>query len=353
MNRDNSIPEVFNPTIYMNTVGKEVCEVFRLHNKDYSSLNIQDLEQQEYLSIQKLKLISRTLELGDSFIKSMQNYQTMYKTVKQKSNDQYKQSVHFYKKIKDCLKYIRNNEIRNIDLLNSILDFFGVDSEMQFETYCRNRIFYRKSANDIDNIHLTSLIKRGEKDFENIEHKVIFDKEGLYNWINGRSWEAYVHKKDKFLKLPLFLQQFGVYVFLYPYFSNTVFGCVEWKNDNPIIIITDRGKDLASCWKTLFHEFGHVILHKDIASYDYEKELNGKDIANIEKEANNFVNQYLFNGDSLQKKCFNLAKTKQTSKKQDLSVQYKVKPIFVEYWMRKAKLIPASYISKIEFPHIE
>ncbi len=88
----------------------------------------------------------------------------------------------------------------------------------------------------------------------------------------------------------------GVKIIFTPALPNTsINGVVRWINDNPVIQITDRFKRYDIFWFSLFHEYGHIILHsnkKDIFLEEIEN-TKSKSKEEIEAEADKFAEEFL------------------------------------------------------------
>ena len=98
---------------------------------------------------------------------------------------------------------------------------------------------------------------------------------------------------DYFKSLPGALARFGVGLVFTPSLPKTVYGAVRWLDGSPLIQISDRGRDLASCWFTLFHELGHAVMHRDAEIY--EGEMNDPRVKRDarEREADGFAGEFL------------------------------------------------------------
>jgi Zn-dependent peptidase ImmA (M78 family) len=353
ISRENKIG-VFNPLLLKEKVGEKVCEIFEENKLDVNSLNISNLKNKEKLSCNQINNIAKTFNKGDFIIEFLETYQKNYIEFKELNNKQMKELNDIFKKFKNKLnlQFIRDDEKTEIDVLGDVAKFFGVEDEKDLYNTCANKAFYKKSNNKINEINLATLLRRGELDFENIKNKNSYNKEAFEKWINSKEWEKYIRSESDvdFKKIPSILQQYGVYLFLYPYIKNTVYGCIEWVNKTPIILITDREHDLAMCWRTLFHEFGHAILHEYKDFFDDTQELSRKvNIKEIEKEANSFSNSYLCGGDALQKNCFVLKKEDYKLVKKELKEKFNAYNLFIEYWMRQANIMPRAFKKNIYF----
>ncbi|MCD8303133.1 MAG: ImmA/IrrE family metallo-endopeptidase, partial [Prevotellaceae bacterium] len=193
---------------------------------------------------------------------------------------------------------------------------------------------------NIDPINLYAWLRRGELDFQamNLPN---YNEKGLRDWIDSREWKSHIEDVDYFKKLPSILSSFGVGLVFVPSLPKTVYGAIRWIDGKPLIQISDRGHDLISCWFTLFHEFGHAILHKDVEIYEGNINESKANHNKYEKEANKFANEYLFNGDNLRKTVFERKRKSQLMSANALAEEFNVKPILASYWLLKAQYAPA------------
>lgn len=345
----NTKPEVFNPSKLLTPIGSELDFIFKSHNKDISELNVSNLKQKERLSKKQIVRAKDLLGLEDSFVSIMMNFQDNYHIQKQKAEYDHKQALSLFKKLKYVLTLIREEEKTGFDDLDNIVLFYGCENEEEVLNHIEvTKTFFRKQKqSDINEINLTAIIRRGEIDLSKCCDLAKYDKEKLIAWIENREWINKISNTNYFKKLPLIFKEFGICLLLYPYVPKTIHGCVKWIDKTPLIIISDRGQDIASSWFTLFHEIGHVVLHENQSIYDID--LKDSDKRKIETEANQFASKYLFGGNSLQKKVFVIQKEGKNTTKEALAHEFNTHPLLAKYWMRKANLIPQNYIDKIKF----
>jgi Mlc titration factor MtfA (ptsG expression regulator) len=117
-----------------------------------------------------------------------------------------------------------------------------------------------------------------------------------------------------------------------------------------MIQITDRGQDLSSCWFTVFHEFGHTLLHKNDDVFEGEINETKSSMTTKEKDTNKFANDYLFNGDNLRKDVFSMKNGKlPVMDAAGLAKKHNVHSIFSEYWLHKSQVDRYERVVKIEF----
>lgn len=340
---------VADPMSVIPTVGEELKELFELSGKDISLLGITDIEAKEFLSLSILRKAAEILNLDEEFVRGMQALQADYKEKKLASREQYYQMKSYYRRLKKVVPLLRNDFNDGIDVLDDIVSFFGLNNEKEvIEHIGVNQALYRsKTDSEIDEVALSAWLRRGELDYYNNFAKIVnYNANLLKAWIDSREWFQSVQRPDYFKQLPQMLQEFGIGMIMLPYMSKTVYGAVEWINNTPVIMISDRDQDLATCWFTLFHEFGHILLHEKTLTLDAViNESGGKTRAmQREREANKFANEYLFNGDGLRKYVFGLKVNNDKSVTTiDVARQFNVHPMFAGYWMRKAQLTQNSF----------
>lgn len=336
---------VLNPITLFNTIGQELAHVFELHGKDIIELGVVDIEKKEKVSKAILKKAAILLGLDDCFISSMMKFQENYLKEKERSAISYKASLASYKRLSSIITLLRDEFTSGFDVLDDIIDFFGVDSDDEIFSHAKQTgVLYRtQNQTSVDEINLSAWLRRGELDFlAQKEDLSPYNENELQKWIDSKVWQAELNNAEYFKSLPDVLKKFGVCLVLLPYLPKTIYGAVKWIDEHPIIMISDREQDLATCWFTLFHEFGHTLKHKNELSIDgmiNGKEPKGK-AAIREREANKFANTYLFNGDNLRKRIFELKRTNAVEFPKSLAKQYGVNLLFVGYWMRKAQYQP-------------
>lgn len=339
--------DVFNPMSLFNTIGLEIESIIEDHKKSKSDL-LKMLGWAAYASKERVKkkeidIISDFLELGDELNSFIQNFQDEYAEKKKESAKSYKESLQNFRQLKPVLPLLKNEFLNGIDVLEDITDFFGKESEDEiFADIRNNAALYRLKANsDVDDICLSALLRRGLLDFEK-NNLPNYDEKGLMGWIESKVWEDKIEDVAYFKKLPEILCQYGVFLSFSPFLSKTIYGCVRWIDEKPLIQITDRDKDLASCWFTLFHEFGHIINHHNDDVFDGAINEKKTKISKKERDANKFANGYLFNGDELRKEVF---AGKQRHNAIKLAKKHNVHQLFAEYWLRKGGIVNERKIS--------
>ena len=341
-------PEVYNPVLSLRTVGQELEEAFAAQNKNTALLGISNLSTKTKLSDKQMQKACKLLGVDDFFIGVLKSIQKEYQEKEPKYKASYKEALQNFRKFKKVLPLLRDEFEGGYDRLDDIIDFFGVDSEREILPHIQRSIaLYRsQKQSDVDDINLSAWLRRGELDYEKIKPVLPqYDRSGLENWIKQGDWQKKLTSVSYFKSIPTLLQKYGVSVILLPYLNKTVYGAVKWMDGHPVIMISDREQDLATCWFTLFHELGHVLLHENQLSVDetINKVLPKGKSAQREREANKFANKYLFGGDELRKYIFELKRKNDYVPQEEIAERFGVAPIFVGYWMRKAQYYPSQH----------
>lgn len=333
---------VMNPLSLRNTIGAELVEMFDANNVvDYETkLGVKNLKLKEKLSDKTLIRAADILGNKDLYA-YLYDFQSRYLSEKPVYKKNYEKAKRAYKRLKNVLPMLRGEFTEGYDQLDDIIDFFGVDSEDEIFEQCEHSAaLFRKQNNiKVNPINLCAWLRRGEIDFERMVLPN-YDRQGLMNWIDSKVWEDSIEDVSYFKSLPDELSKFGVGLVLVPSLPNTVYGAIRWRNGNPFIQISDRYRDLATCWFTLFHEFGHAF--NDEGGEVYEGKLNEKDdvLSQSERRANKYANEYLFHGDDLRKSVFKRKKEGKTMTANVLATEFNVLPIFASYWLLKAQYMP-------------
>ncbi len=334
-------PSVLNPLTLRNTVGAELADILEsrgVHNYNHL-LGVTDLSSKEKLSKSILKKLQVLIDDYQEIIGYLENFQSSYLDEKPRYQENYKIAKRNFTRLKKALPLMRGEFSEGYDLLDDIIDFFGATNEEEIFVASEKQAALFRTQNNatVDPINLHVWLRRGELDFLSMRLSE-YNEASLISWIEKRDWESHIDNSEYFKALPNIFSQFGVALTLVPYLEKTVYGAVRWIDGHPLIEISDRNRDLATCWCTLFHELGHVILHKNVEIY--EGDINTNISSRREKEANKFANTYLFNGDNLRKAVFNRKNGLEPMTANSLAQEFGVKPIFSAYWLRRAQYHP-------------
>lgn len=335
--------DVKNSLSMFNTVGQELIEIFAAHNMDdaENKMAVKGLAQKKQLTPKQINKACELLGLGDELRNFLVNFQNEYELDAAKCNAQYKKSKKNFTKLKKIIPLLRNEFNDGVDKLDDILDYFDVDSEDEIfsESEATAVLFRKQNKINVDPVGLKAWLRRGELDFQKMDLPQ-YDKEGFMQWIESREWESNLENVDYFLSLPQVLSDFGIALVYIPFLPKTVYGAVRWFDNRPLVEVSDRNRDLATCWFTLFHEFGHIIKHEHENIFEGEMNESTSKKSKIETEANKFANHYLFNGDDLRKEIFYNKKNSICMNSYELANRYKVNRLFVSYWLFKAQYLP-------------
>lgn len=254
----------------------------------------------------------------------------------------YKKAKEAYSRVKSVLPLLRGDFTEGCDQLDDVLHFLGVETEEQINQIAKKQTaFFRTQRKlTVDPINMYAWLRRGELDFKKLRLPR-YDKNKLEDWIEAEEWKKHVEDTGYFLGLPKVFAKFGVGLALVPSLPKIVYGAVRWFDGRPLIQISDRGADLATCWVTLFHELGHVILHESVDIYDHGRDGSKTEKDKREKEANNFANRYLFKGDRLRREVFARKSSGRDMTAKALAQEFGVPIIFASYWMLKAQYDPS------------
>ncbi|MBQ7482536.1 MAG: ImmA/IrrE family metallo-endopeptidase [Bacteroidaceae bacterium] len=333
---------VLNPLTLRNTVGRELADIFEARDiKNFEDIiGINNLKSKERLSKKTLEKASEIL--GNSEVcEYLSNFQKEYFKEKPRYEANYRQAKKTYTKLKCVLPLLRGEFTEGYDILDDILDFFGVDSDTEiFETSERQAALFRtQNKVTVDPINLHAWLRRGELDFKELNLSDYNESE-LMNWIKSKIWMDHIEDVEYFKSLPTIFLHFGVGLVFVPSLPKTVYGAIRWIDNKPLIQISDREHDLASCWFTLFHELGHAIKHKNVEIFEGNINESKAKQDKREKDANKFANEHLFNGDNLRKAVFERKRRGEQMTANSLAKEFNVPSIFTSYWLRKAQYAP-------------
>lgn len=333
--------DVLNPLSMFNTVGKELEEIFASRGIVDASqkMGISNLSEKEKLTDIQIKKAKELLGMDDDFIRFIHDFQEDYKLEKIRCQANYKEAKKTFTKLKEILPLLREEFNDGIDRLEDILDFFDADSDKDIfhSSEIAAALFRQQNNVEVNPINLKAWLRRGELDYYQMTLP-LYNEEAFKQWIDSKEWENHIEDVNYFMSLPQKLANFGVALVFVPFLKKTVYGAVRWMDERPLIEISDRNQDLATCWFTLFHEFGHVIMHKneDILEGELNEPKSKK--TKRETEANKFANSYLFHGDDLRKEVFACKRDGTIPKASYLAEKYGISKLLSAYWLLKAQL---------------
>lgn len=335
-------PNVTNPLTLRNTVGAELADIFDARGmvRYEDALGVTNLRSKEKLSKSTIRKAIALLGADDFLYDILKKFQEDYLAEKSKCVESFKEAKKNFTKLKNALLLMRGEFNDGYDRLDDILDFFNVDSEDEIFAASESQAALYRTQNGVepDPINLHTWLRRGELEFEKLELPE-YDENALLEWVNSRTWEQHIEEVDYFKMLPELFKQFGVALVYVPFLPKTVYGAVRWFNGRPLIEISDRNRDLATSWYTLFHEVGHVILHKNEDVYEGDIATH-RHTSRIERQANQFASKHLFNGDNLRVAVFDRKRSGEPMTANSLAIEFGVAPILASYWLIKAQYAP-------------
>ncbi len=335
--------EVLNPISLFNTVGEELRDFFYTNNLDLNDLCKIDISPERLatetkFTKQKIKDIIKltgTKEIANYLI----SFQKDYQNSKIKAELDFKNNKKVFSKVKHLVPLLKNDFEGGMDLLEDISDFLDIEDENEiFEKVNENIALYKISNFEPDNLNLYAWLKRGELDFYKLDLPE-YNANLFQEWIDKREWRNNLHNTNYLENLSKILSNFGVALIFTPYLHKTVHGAVRWFENKPLVQISDKNKCLATIWYSLFHEFGHVIKHRNDIIFEGNLDLPKSKINKKEKEANAFAYDYLFGGDNLRKHIFKYkGQYVDDSFILQTQSQFEADKMFIAYWMLKAQL---------------
>jgi addiction module HigA family antidote len=181
----------------------------------------------------------------------------------------------------------------------NLLSFFNISKPKSWEEIYINqqvpaffRISLKKSKNPYS---LSAFLRIGEIEASKIDAPP-FNKAKLKEVLKNLKDIMNKESEDFLEKIKELSLSAGVKIIFTPALPNTAInGVVRWINDNPVIQITDRFKRYDIFWFSLFHEYGHIILHgnkKDIFLEEIEN-TKSKSKEEVETEADKFAEEFL------------------------------------------------------------
>lgn len=333
-------PAVRNSVELLTTVGSELSELLSNHGHSEAEMGLKNLSQRESLTPAQLTRASKLLSHLPHIYQYLLDWQDNYAQLKLKSNATHKEYLAAFKRFKSALPMLGSEFSSGSDLLDDLLDFFGVDdpNDITAAASTSAALFRQQNQAQVDPINLHAWLRRGELEFNKLSLPQ-FNPNAVEQWLNQRQWYSNLNSTNYFKNLPALFAQHGVALVLLPYLPKTIYGAVRWFNGHPLIQVSDRGNDLAACWFTLMHEIGHMLLHRDTPVLDGDLNTPKIERTRLERDANKFANQHLFGGDGLRKRVFDLKKNPSFWTPETLAAEFNVHPLMVNYWIRHAGLV--------------
>lgn len=141
-------------------------------------------------------------------------------------------------------------------------NFFGVSSIGDIATTMP--IAFRKSTRSKqDKYAVAAWLRCGEIEAKRLEITAQFNKITAEDVVVRIREMIPCPPKDFFVRIQNLLKDAGIALVAVGYFKNShINGATRWDGQIPVIQLSDRSKCDDRIWFTLFHELGHVILHR-------------------------------------------------------------------------------------------
>jgi len=187
----------------------------------------------------------------------------------------------------------------------NLLSFFNISKSKAWEEIYINQqvpVFFRISLKESKNPHsLSAFLRIGEIEASKIVAPS-FKKAKLREILKNLKDIMYKESENFLEKIKEYSLSAGVKIIFTPGLPNTAInGVVRWLNDNPVIQITDRFKRYDIFWFSLFHEFGHILLHSNKKDIFLEEIENTKIKSKEEVEADKFAEEFLLSHENYNK----------------------------------------------------
>ena len=196
------------------------------------------------------------------------------------------------------MKRLRFSLPQGRDETDSLLQFFGVSSpETWRSVWDTAAVAYRqtRSAN-FKELAVAAWVRETELIAQQIS-LAEFDERKLLNIIPSLRHLSRLGANEIMDPIQALCAKAGIAVVWVPALSNTgISGCARWLTDKKALIgLTLRYKTDDQLWFTLFHEMGHVLLHRrrqsfvlDNAAEDLGDQIVDPEMQQFEAEANRF-----------------------------------------------------------------
>lgn len=185
----------------------------------------------------------------------------------------------------------------------NLLSFFNISKSRAWEEIYINQqvpVFFRISLKNSKNPYsLSAFLRMGEIEASKIDAPP-FKKVKLKKVLKNLK-DIMCQESGNFLEeIKELSLSAGVKIIFTPGLPNTaVNGVVRWLKDNPVIQMTDRFKRYDIFWFSLFHEFGHIVLHGNKKNIFLEEMKHTK--TKEEVEADKFAEDFLLSDENYNK----------------------------------------------------
>lgn len=163
--------------------------------------------------------------------------------------------------------YITAPARHHVDTVRQLLSILRVADLRAYDaTWVHGKVAYRKVAVSGDKTPaMATWLALGEIQEDSQSALPAYDRAGLQQLIPQlRGLSAHPDPTEAIHKVRAELRSVGVVFALIPPIPGLgVHGATRWINGNPFVQLSLRGKSDDQLWFTLFHELGHVLLHRD------------------------------------------------------------------------------------------
>lgn len=189
------------------------------------------------------------------------------------------------------VKDTRNRKERVLNLRK----FFGVSNLESIKSSYAVAFRKHKEINEISDYGVLAWLREAELEGLSIELDK-FNKVKLKNYIPKFRELTLKNSQNFFPEMASLCAECGVSLVLIPYVPKTyICGATIWRNNNPIIALSMKGKKADIFWFTFFHEVAHLLEHSEKQfhiNYETDKE---------EDEADNEARNYLITKEQYEK----------------------------------------------------
>lgn len=184
-----------------------------------------------------------------------------------------------------------------------LFSFFKVGSIEALQSSVRRQAvaFRQGTAHPINEYALATWLRLGEIEaVATREELPDFNAAELTNLIPELRKLSQMPPEDFGMALIERLGSVGVHLIYVPEVTGArVFGATRWIDGTPVIALTVRGRKDGQFWFTLFHELGHVLLHRDGRTHVRPVDAGAMTDDKAENEADDFSSDVLIPPESV------------------------------------------------------
>ena len=183
------------------------------------------------------------------------------------------------------------------EVIVELFSFFRVGTvETLRNSVQRQAVAFRQgTAHPVDEYALATWLRLGELEaLATREMLSDFDADGLDVLLPELRTLSQTPPEDFGTALIERLSAVGVHLIYVPEVTGArVYGATRWVQGTPVVALTLRGKKDGQFWFTLFHELGHVLLHRDGKMHVQPVDTGAIGDDEVEAAANNFSSNFL------------------------------------------------------------